>query len=264
MRRSSRNNAICFESLEKALAEDPKTYGHLDLVCGGWPCRDNSIAGTRKGHVGARSGLWREFYRVIELFRPRWIIGENVPGLFSVNAGQDFWLAISDLDSLGYCISWDVLDSQHFGLAQGRKRVFIVGSLGNTNSAKVLFEPESNRRDYATKLAGREKCLCLNARAGQRNDPQTETIVATTVRAGTESGKRTQGYIAHTITCSRGIPSNAKSGNIIAETNAGRKGKTSRVPGSLDTMRGIVIGNAVSVNVAQWIAERIVKIEASK
>src|SRR3990167_8139935 len=141
---ASREDAVCFEDFNEALAKSPETYGHIDILCGGWPCQDNSIAGSRKGHAGERSGLWGEYRRVLELFRPKWFVAENVPGLFSVNNGKDFWSVISDLDSLGYCVSWTVLDSQNFGVPQQRKRVVIVGSLGNIGSAKVLFEPESS------------------------------------------------------------------------------------------------------------------------
>jgi DNA (cytosine-5)-methyltransferase 1 len=81
VRRTSRNNAVCFESFEEALAKSPEAYGHLDLLCAGWPCQDNSIAGSRKGHKGKRSGLWDEVRRILGIFLPKWFVGENVPGL---------------------------------------------------------------------------------------------------------------------------------------------------------------------------------------
>jgi Site-specific DNA methylase len=176
MRRPSGKHGVCFESLEKALAEHTQTYGHLDLLCGGWPCQDNSIAGSRKGHQGEKSGLWKEYKRLVGLFLPRWIVAENVPGLFSVNSGKDFWEVISDLDSFGYCVAWDVLDSQNFGVAQRRKRIIIVGSLGNIGSGKVLFEQESGSRDIKADDEIRTVGLCVSTRDGERQDPSSENL----------------------------------------------------------------------------------------
>lgn len=281
MRRSSRNNAICFESLEEVLAKSPKTYRHLDLLCGGWPCQDNSIAGTRKGHAGEKSGLWREVRRLLELFRPRWFIGENVPGLFSVRAGEDFWGVISDLDLLGYCVAWDVLDSQNFGLAQRRKRVFIVASFGNIGAGKIFFKQEGSRGDIAKKGEVGIKGICLSTRDGERQDPKTENIVANTIGAneGRKNHPTTESFIIGTIRSNWGIKSNAdriianaitggqrgiertRCGNYIAEINTNGKRETPRTAGKLDTVRGLLIGNAVSVPIAEWIGKRIIEIE---
>lgn len=240
----------------------PKVPKHTDIstfCVEDGPCQDNSIAGSRKGHTGERSGLWKEYRRILELYRPMWSVSENVPGLFSVNHGKDFWGVISDLDSLGYCVAWDVLDSQNFGVAQQRKRVVIVGSLGNIGSAKVLFEQESDCRNNPQSAKGQEISPCVNARSGERNDPQTELVVAPTVRTS-ESGKRTQGYIANTVTTGqRGIERRPRQGNYISEINPDRKGTAPGVSYELDSPRGIVIGNAVTVNVAKWIGKRIMK-----
>lgn len=260
---ASRENAFCFKDFNEALAESPETYGHIDILCGGWPCQDNSIAGSRKGHKGKRSGLWIEYRRILELFRPMWFVAENVPGLFSVNNGEDFWAVISDLDSLGYCVSWTVLDSKNFGVPQQRKRVVIVGSFGNIGSAKVLFEPESCDRDNSQSTTGRTICPCINARSGERNDPQTELVVASTIRTS-ESHKRLQGYLAYTVTTGqRGIERRPRQGNYIAEVNTSGEGTLAGVSYELDSPRGIIIGNAVTVNVAKWIGQRIMKYESN-
>lgn len=121
--------------------------GTVDLICGGFPCQDLSVAGKRKGLSGERSGLWREFERIIKLARPKWVVIENVPGLLSSNGGRDFTVIIQSLAQLGYGVGWRVLDSQGFGLAQRRKRVFIVGSLGNPSACTVLLESESLQGD---------------------------------------------------------------------------------------------------------------------
>ena len=113
-----------------------------DIISGGFPCQDVSLAGRRAGLAGERSGLWFEYQRIIDEFQPRWVVAENVPGLLSSNEGNDFRTVIGALEERGYCVSWRVLDAQYFGVAQQRRRVFIVGSLGNIGSAKVLFERE--------------------------------------------------------------------------------------------------------------------------
>ena len=259
---ASRKDEVCFKDFNEALAESPETYGHIDILCGGWPCQDNSIAGSRKGHKGERSGLFSQYRRILELFRPRWFVAENVPGLFSVNDGEDFLEVVSSLDALGYCVSWDVLDSKNFGVPQQRKRVVIVGSLGNIGSAKVLFEQESNDRNNPQSAEGWPVSPCINTRSGQRNDPQTEAVIFTTVRTS-ESGKRTQGYIANTVTAGqRGVEKRPRQGNYIAEIDSDRKGTAPGVSYELDSPRGLVIGNAVTVNVAKWIGERIIKWES--
>lgn len=115
-----------------------------DLICGGFPCQDLSVAGRRAGLAGKRSGLWEEFARIIGLYSPAWVLIENVPGLLSSNKGRDMGTILGRLGELGYGFAYRVLDSQWFGLAQRRKRVFIVGCLGDARRAcEVLFERES-------------------------------------------------------------------------------------------------------------------------
>ena len=122
--------------------------GTIDVVCGGFPCQDISVAGKRAGLAGERSGLWFEFARIIDETQPAWVVIENVPGLFSSARGEDFAEIIRWLDERGYGVAWRVLDAQGFGLAQRRKRVFIVASFGSPRCAKVLFESESGERHH--------------------------------------------------------------------------------------------------------------------
>lgn len=124
------------------------------VLTAGWPCQGNSVAGRRGGMDDPRSGLWRHVVRLLAKTRPRWFFGENVPGLFSVNDGADFYRVINDLDDLGYGVAWRVLDAQFFGVPQRRRRVFIVGCLGDGAApAQVLLEPEGSGRDSAPRRA---------------------------------------------------------------------------------------------------------------
>jgi DNA-cytosine methyltransferase len=114
-----------------------------DVLCGGFPCQDVSVAGKRAGLAGKRSGLWFEFLRIAQELAPRTIVIENVPGLLSSNGGRDFAAILHGLVECGYRVCWRVLDAQYFGVPQRRRRVFVVGSLGDGRSAEILFERES-------------------------------------------------------------------------------------------------------------------------
>ena len=126
------------------------TLAPVDLICGGFPCQDLSTAGRRAGLAGSRSGLWWEFHRIIGEIAPRWVLIENVPGLLSSNKGQDMAVVLQGLEELGYGWSYRILDSQHFGVPQRRRRVFIVGCLGAPCPPEILLEPESLCRDPET------------------------------------------------------------------------------------------------------------------
>lgn len=115
-----------------------ETYPDVDVLSGGFPCQDYSVAGLRSGLDGDRGALWWEFHRLISAGRPRWVIGENVPGLLSSRGGRDFATIVDSLTDLGYRVAWRVLDAQYFGVAQRRRRLFLVGSLGGRSVSEVL------------------------------------------------------------------------------------------------------------------------------
>ncbi len=118
-------------------------FGTVDVIAGGFPCQDVSVAGRRAGLAGERSGLWFEFHRLIDRVRPRWAVIENVPGLLSSNGGRDFAVILRGLVECGYGVAWRVLDAQYFGVAQPRRRVFIVASLGDGAAAPAVFDDSS-------------------------------------------------------------------------------------------------------------------------
>jgi DNA (cytosine-5)-methyltransferase 1 len=116
----------------------PSDAEPVDLVCGGFPCTDVSLAGRRAGLAGEQSGLWFAMLRTLRALRPRWVVIENVPGLLSSNGGRDFGAILTGLVKLGYGVCWRVLNSADFGVAQRRRRVFIVGHLGDGRGAEVF------------------------------------------------------------------------------------------------------------------------------
>lgn len=138
--------------------------GKVDVVVGGSPCQSFSVAGKREGLKG-ESRLMYEFVRCVREVRPRWLLWENVPGALSVEGGEAFRCLLRELAVGGGCgLAWRVLDAQFFGVAQRRRRLFVVGRAGNgyREACEVLFEPDCLRGDTQT---SREKRQALAARA---------------------------------------------------------------------------------------------------
>lgn len=123
-----------------------KYRNKVDLVVGGSPCQSFSIAGKREGLQG-ESGLMFEYIRAVREVRPRWFLWENVPGALSSENGEAFRRLLSEMDKLGYGLAWRILDAQFFGVAQRRRRLFLVGHLGACPPVEVLIEPEGMRGD---------------------------------------------------------------------------------------------------------------------
>ena len=116
----------------------------IDLLVGGTPCQSFSVAGLRKGLDDPRGNLMLTYLAIAERYQPRWLVWENVPGVLSSNKGRDFGTFLAALGKIGYGFAYRVLDAQYFGVAQRRRRVFVVGYLGDwRRAAAVLFERES-------------------------------------------------------------------------------------------------------------------------
>ena len=110
-----------YEDITKLYDPEP-----VDLMIGGFPCQDLSIAGKRKGFDGDRSVLAFEFLRLAETLRPKWLVLENVPGLLSSNKGLDFQRLLSEVVACGYGVGWRCLDARYAGVPQRRRRIFLV------------------------------------------------------------------------------------------------------------------------------------------
>lgn len=114
----------------------------IDILVGGTPCQSFSVAGLRTGMADPRGNLALVYLAIADRYRPRWLCWENVPGVLSSNGGRDFGAILGALAKLGYGFSYRVLDAQYFGVPQRRRRVFVVGYLGDWRpAAEVLFEP---------------------------------------------------------------------------------------------------------------------------
>ena len=282
-----------FEDVRNITGNDAES---VDVIAGGFPCQDVSVVGKRAGFAGERSGLWFEFARVISELKPRWVVIENVPGLLSSNQGRDFEAVLSALVEFGYGVSWRILDAQFFGVPQRRRRVFIVGSLGDGRAAEILFERRCLRGDIAP--GGKEGsgysgtvANCITAREGQRLNETIETLIPVMVENGykqifefdkTPTMKADKPPIvwdfhrgevrlqekgaAPTLTSHYGT-----GGNNTAFVNVRRLTPVEccRLQGFpddwndnvSDTQRYKQMGNAVCVNVAEWIGKRIMESE---
>ena len=189
-------------------------YGSIDLLVGGTPCQSFSVAGLRGGLDDDRGNLALEFLRLAQRTRAKWLVWENVPGVLSSNGGRDFGSILGGLVECGYGFAYRVLDAQYFGVAQRRRRVFVVGCLGDSASAAaVLFERHSLQgnsapsrqkgKDVAGTIARSSfsggaggkpdgaagnhfiaaKCLTARGAGGGNLDPETANFVACQAKA---------------------------------------------------------------------------------
>jgi len=178
----------------------------IDLLVGGTPCQSFSVAGLRKGLDDPRGNLMLTYLAIAAQYQPKWLVWENVPGVLSSQRGRDFGTFLGALGQLGYGFAYRVLDAQYFGVAQRRRRVFVVGYLGDwRRAAAVLFERESMSGHPAPSREAGEKAAptvtqgapfsrtgnqrvetdalvakCLTTRTGAAYDPETETLPVTT------------------------------------------------------------------------------------
>jgi len=195
----------------------------VELLVGGTPCQSFSIAGLRKGLDDPRGNLMLTYLAMADHYKPKWLLWENVPGVLSSNRGFDFGALLQGLAKLGYGFAYRVLDAQYFGVPQRRRRVFVVGCLGDWRSAtKVLFESESlqgnitpsrEKRQEVTEIAGTLTSSGggLNRPAGNANeldfcittfDRQSSSQYGTETIASTMSArdyKSPSDLIAHTF-----------------------------------------------------------------
>ena len=184
--------------------------GAIDLLAGGTPCQSFSVAGKRAGLDDPRGNLTIEFARLAGRLRPLWLVWENVPGVLSIDGGRTFGAFLGMLVELGYGIAYRILDAQYFGVPQRRRRVFVVGHLGDWRTATaVLLErhglsgyppPRREARQDTAGTLGARTCTscgvqdansghllaastrdashCLNAGGMGRQDFETETLIA--------------------------------------------------------------------------------------
>lgn len=190
----------------------------VTIWTGGFPCQDLSVAGRREGLAGKRSGLYFEFHRLIAGVQPGIVVIENVPGLLSSNSGKDFAIVIAGLTGVLYrvpengwgnagiakgrlySVAWRVLDAQFFGVAQRRRRVFIVASLNSGRAAEILFERESGTRDSQPgDAAGKRTAATVSASAPSRRNGGSASTDGHFIYAEQRSDQFSDASVASTL-----------------------------------------------------------------
>jgi DNA (cytosine-5)-methyltransferase 1 len=162
----------------------------VELLVGGTPCQSFSVAGLRKGLEDPRGNLALTYCGILDKFRPKWFVWENVPGVLSSGSGRDFGSFLGAVAELGYGFAYRVLDAQYFGVAQRRRRVFVVGYLGDWKpAAEVLFESESLRRDTTPSRKQREEVAgTVASRFGISSGTKPNTIATLCATDSTKWG----------------------------------------------------------------------------
>ncbi len=272
-------DAELFDDVQQCGAHNLK---RVDCITAGVPCQDVSVAGKRGGLQGERTGLFYEFARILQELRPAWFVFENVPGLFSSNKGRDFAEILRVLMvECGYGVCWRVLDSQFFGVAQRRRRVFIVGRFGKPCPPEVLFESQGRAGDSPKgRKAGANIADTLGASA-DREGGHPPAVAGFNLGAGATAGSI--GYEEEISPTLRGADGGNRAGVVAtmrsegdahtgfqdeqgivcAPTDPDRMRDFAGLPLGLDSARYRALGNAVTVQVAQWIGERILAVCAT-
>ena len=132
--------------------DEIRNIGHVDAICGGFPCQAFSIAGHRRGFEDTRGTLFFEIARFASILKPKYLFLENVKGLLNHDKGNTFEVILSALDELGYDVEWQVLNSKDFGVPQNRERVFIIGHLRGQRGRKVFPIGGKDEKSSAERL----------------------------------------------------------------------------------------------------------------
>ena len=128
--------------------EEIRNIGHVDVICGGFPCQSFSIAGSRRGFEDTRGTLFFEIARFADILKPKYLFLENVKGLLNHDRGNTFKTILGALDGLGYDVEWQVLNSKNFSVPQNRERVFIIGHLREGRTRRVFPIIRENAKSH--------------------------------------------------------------------------------------------------------------------
>lgn len=257
----------------------------IQLVVGGTPCQSYSLAGSQQGMDDKRGSLALEHVRLARALGSTWFVWENVPGALSTNGGEDFARILDALVECGYGWAYRVLDAQYFGVAQRRRRIFLIGYLGDWRPpTAVLFEPKGLSRNLATMREPRKRSsdrpgtstsgdskkrkvfgaitpsnIATGGITGGNNPGASHVVVARAINTKQGRGDATvENYV-----CSRD-ESLRKLTPLECERLMGMPDNHTLVPynGSMakDTPRYKAIGNGFAVPVVRWIGQRILDV----
>ena len=201
----------------------------IGLLVGGTPCQSFSVAGLRKGLEDPRGNLALIYCGILDKFRPKWFIWENVPGVLSSSGGRDFGSFLGALVECGYGFAYRVLDAQNFGVPQRRRRVFVVGCLGDWESAaKVLFESYCLSGDNQKSRAKRQATTTYSERGiayGGSDGECADTVTSKWAKgSGGPSGNECGLFVAHKVYETHPADSRVKEMGDVCQTVTSRWG----------------------------------------
>lgn len=232
--------------------------GCCDVVVGGTPCQSFSVTGLRKGLNDDRGKIAPEFFRRVREASPSWVVWENVPGVLSSNRGKDFGSILGALAELGYGFAYRVLDARYFGVAQRRKRVYVVGHRGDWRPAAAsLFDLPTVQADGIEIREVRKRRTRSTAKVSESNvlgwtgdeTPKFGVEVVPTLRA--YQGGEGVGVLNGTMRRLTPVEWERLQGFPDGYTDVGIS----------DRARMQLVGNSFCVPVIQWIGQRISFIE---
>jgi site-specific DNA-cytosine methylase len=260
--------AEIYEDIRAVDTKELAKHGKVDVICGGFPCQDLSVAGKRAGLQGERSRLFYVAMRIVRELSPAILLLENVPGLLTSNQGHDFAAVLREVGEGWGCqeVAWRVLDSQYFGVPQRRRRVFIAGSRHGGCASRILALEDGGEGDPgACKAEGsptprdvrgftpsqfanyREGVGTLRANGGDLGGG-SETLIAesrmVSISAAGEKSRKCKKRVIRKLTPEE------------CEKLQGFPEGWTAVCDAAQTTRYRQLGNAVTVNVAAWIARR--------
>lgn len=246
--------------------------GSIYLVAGGTPCQNFSLLHNREGLSGEKSSLFYEYARIVREAKPKWFLWENVPNALRTNGGHDFRAVLNQMGQFGYSMAWRVLDSQYWGVAQRRKRLFLIGSLGDGRSAEVFYGEGAlpNPVEARFKTGSQYEKSAYEA-LGKRQSVDTDYEYL--MFDYQHSMRRRQGN--YELDISSTINTNCRHYVTQKDTpNSTRKfmpvewERLQGFPdgwteGLSDNNRYFALGNSVTVPVVQWIVERMVMVDSA-
>lgn len=266
----------------------PRDLPDFDLLVGGFPCQSFSIAGKRQGFNDTRGTLFFEIARILKAKRPRLLLIENVKGLLSHSKGRTFATIIRTLNDLGYDLQWQVLNSKNFGVPQNRERIFIVGHLRGTPRPQVFPLTQNSSEDIilptiTTRVTADSNGTYVGERPAHKDLKYVGAVMSEKNKKWLDDGKELSRNFPQgsRIYDAKGIATTlaSQAGGLGAKTGLyAVKGlqKIRRLTpkecerlqgfpdawteGVSDTQRYKCLGNAVTVNVVQAIAEKLVNI----
>ena len=231
---------------------NPEELEDVDIITGGFPCQSFSVAGKRKGFKDRRGSLYFEILRIAKIKKPNYILLENVYGLFTQNKGHAFETILKTLAELGYCIEWQMLDSQYFGVPQHRERVFIIGYIGEGPGSKIFPALELKNNDKSRHADNEKNIYSWQGKSGLIN-------VFFNITPTLMKQKSNAIYIYEEKKLSKYRMNIRKLTPVECERLQGFPDDWTE--GVSETQRFMMLGNAVTVNVIEFIAKKLFKVK---